>query len=343
MAVQQEDFGTMPDGTSVKRFTLTNANGLTVRLTNYGARITEVHAPDKDGRLASVVLGFDDLDQYLKIPNFFGCTVGRYANRLAEGEFVLDGRKYAVSRNQGNNTLHGGQQGFDKAVWKAEVRGDSVHMTHRSPDGDMGFPGNLDVSVTFSFNDRNELVLEYEAATDKPTIINLTDHSYFNLAGAGNGTILDHILTLAADHYTPVDEEMIPSGQIASVHGTIMDFTSPKPIGERIAQVSGGGYDHNYVLRGSGGSSPAVAAHVVDPKTRRFLEVHTTQPGVQLYTSIHLDGTIQGIGGRYEKYGALCLETQRFPDSPHHPNFPSAVLRPGEVYRETTVYMFGVE
>jgi aldose 1-epimerase len=337
MSIQQTPFGTLADGTSIDLFTVTNKSGLVAKITSFGLRITELHVPDRDKTLGNVVLGFDNLKQYEAQNPFFGATVGRYANRIALGKFTLDGKSYQLPINNGPNALHGGTRGFDKVAWQVKPAGDNaVRGTYTAADGEQGYPGKLETAVTMTLNDQNELRLDYEATTDKPTILNLTNHSYFNLTGAGNGTILDHVITIHADKYTPVDATLIPTGEIADVRGTPFDFTSPHAIGERIAQA--GGYDHNFVLNKSNGMTDA--ALVRDPSSGRVMEVMTSQPGLQFYTGNFLDGSNKGIGGAYSKSGAFCLETQHFPDSPNRPNFPSTVLRPGETYKQTTIYRF---
>ena len=340
MSIQKTTFGKTPDGSAIDLYTITNKNKLVAKIMSYGLCITELHVPDKSGKPGNIVLGFDSPEPYLNGCPYFGATVGRYANRIAKGKFTLDGNEYTLPINNGPNSLHGGKKGFDKVVWKTEtVEENGVRGTYFSKDGEEGYPGNLHATVTISLNDQNELVLEYEATTDNPTILNLTNHSYFNLAGAGSGTVLDHVVTLHADKYTPVDDTLIPTGELAPVQGTPFDFTTPHAIGERIAQT-GAGYDHNFILNPSGKINDA--AVVRDPSSGRVMEVLTTQPGIQMYTGNFLDGSIQGNGGKYNKNGALCLETQHFPDSPNRPNFPSTVLRPGETYRQTTVYRFKV-
>jgi len=334
----------MPDGAPVRLFTLTNAHGLVARITNLGATLTELHVPDRAGRLGDVVLGFDTLEGYLGGHPYFGCTVGRVANRIARGRFALGDRTYALAVNHGPNHLHGGLVGFDKAVWVAEplaapVAG--VRLAHVSPDGDEGYPGRLEVVVVMTLTDENALVVDYTATTDRPTPVNLTNHSYFNLAGGGDA--LGHELTLFAHGYTPTDPTLIPTGAIAPVAGTPLDFTRPAPIGARLAALGGEppGYDHNFVLDGAGGGT-APAARVYEPVSGRVMDVSTTQPGMQLYTAQHLDGTLAGKRGvAYGRYAGLCLETQHFPDSVNHPRFPSTILRPGATYRQTTVYGFG--
>jgi aldose 1-epimerase len=345
----REPFGKLPDGTPIEQFTLTNASGMTVKVITYGGIITSVRVPDKNQRFDDVVLGFDNLEGYLKGHPYFGCITGRVANRIAKGTFTLDGKEYKLAVNNGPNALHGGLKGFDKAVWKArEVKGNDsvgVELTYRSVDGEEGYPGNLDVKVTYSLTLKNELRIDYQATTDKPTPINLTNHSYFNLAGAGD--VLDHQLYLAADQFTPTDATLIPTGEIKSVAGTPLDFTQPTPIGKRINELKGkdlpGGYDHNFVLR-SGGKELALAGWVHDPKSGRLMEVWTTEPGIQLYTGNFLDGSNVGKGGaKYGQHAALCLETQHFPDSVHHPHFPSVILTPGKQFQSTTVYKFAIK
>jgi aldose 1-epimerase len=343
--VRMEAFG-KADGKPVELYTLTNAKGMKAQIMTYGATLTGLWVPDRDGKLADVVLGFDDLQGYLKGHPFFGSTVGRVANRIAKGKFTLDGREYKLFVNNGPNTLHGGKKGFDKVIWTAApVKGNAVKFTYKSSDGEEGYPGNLTASVTYTLTDDNELRLDYEATADKATPVNLTNHSYFNLAGQGSGTILGHELTLEADKYTPPDDTLIPTGEIKAVKGTPLDFTTPHTIGERIDQLKDktGGYDHNFVLNG-GGKKLAPAARVREPKSGRVMEVLTTEPGVQLYTGNFLDGKLQGKGGAaYPKHGALCLETQHFPDSVNHANFPSTILRPGATFRSTTVYKFSAK
>jgi aldose 1-epimerase len=325
-------------------FTLTNANDLVLKITNYGARVTELHVPDRNEELADIVLGFDNLEQYLAPQPYFGATVGRVANRIAHGNCEIDDTTHRLTVNSGSHTLHGGAIGIDRAFWTAEPHqrpdGPGVDFFHVSPDGDQGFPGNLSIIVRYTLTDANAVRIELEAQTDKPTPVNLSHHSYFNLAGAGRGPVYDHLLQLHASHYTPVNAELIPTGEILPVAGTVMDFTNPTPIGLRINQVPGGGYDHNYVLdHFTGKLSPA--ARVEHPPTGRTMTVTTTQPGIQFYTGNFLDGTLTGVGGRYEKHGGFCLETQHFPDSVNHPHFPSTLLRPGKTYRQTTIYSFG--
>ena len=343
-AIQKSSFGKLPDGTAVDLYTLTNANGLTAKITNYGTIITELHAPDRSGKIGDVVLGFNNLEQYLKGHPYFGCTVGRVANRIARGQFTLEGKTYKLAINNGPNSLHGGLKGFDKVAWDAEPQaGAAIKFSYVSADGEEGYPGKLDVTVVITLTDANELRIDYTATTDKPTPVNLTNHSYFNLAGKGD--ILSHELTLAAEAFTPTDADLIPTGEIKSVKETAMDFTSPKPIGSRIRDIGNkeSGYDHNFVLN-SGGKSLALAARVYEPTSGRVLEVHTTEPGIQLYTANYLDGSLKGKGGVvYARQNAFCLETQHFPDSVNQPKFPSTILRSGQTYRQTTVHKFSTQ
>ncbi len=340
-SVQKSSFGKLPSGAAVDLFTLTNADGLTAKITNYGTIITELHVPNRQGRLGDVVLGFDNLEQYLKGHPYFGCTVGRVANRIAKGQFTLEGKTYKLAINNGPNSLHGGLKGFDKIVWKAEPQsGAAVKFSYTSPDGEEDYPGQLDVTVLMTLSDANELRMDYTAVTDRATPVNLTNHSYFNLAGQGD--VLGHELMIAAEAYTPTDADLIPTGEIKPVKGTPLDFTTPRPIGAQIGQLRKNelGYDHNYVLL-NGGGSLRLAARVREPVSGRVMEVHSTEPGMQLYTGNFLDGSLTGKRGVvYRKHSALCLETQHFPDSVHHPNFPSIILQLGETYRQTTLYKF---
>ncbi|MBN2207401.1 MAG: galactose mutarotase [Candidatus Aminicenantes bacterium] len=344
MDLIREEFGVLPDGRTVQAYSLVNKNGLKARLIDYGATLVELIVPDKDGRFGDIVLGFDDLEGYLKSSPYFGCIVGRYGNRIAKGRFTLDGVEYALATNNGANHLHGGLVGFDKVLWTAEPvavgGGHGVRFGYLSPDGEEGYPGNLRVTVTYLLTDANELSIRYEAETDKATPVNLTHHSYFNLAGAGNGDILGHEIRLFAPRYTPVDDGLIPTGEIAPVAGTPFDFTKPAAIGARIAEVPGG-YDHNFVLE-SGGGRLAPAAEVYEPAAGRVMEISTTEPGIQFYAGNFLDGTIVGKDGKaYLKHAGFCLETQHFPDSPNRTGFPSTILRPGERYESLTIHRFG--
>jgi aldose 1-epimerase len=335
------------EGKPVYLHTLTNKNGLSVSIMDYGATVVKIMAPDRNGKFADIALGFDHFLPYLKQTAFLGATVGRYANRIANGRFVLGKTTYQLPPNDGANTLHGGPFGFDKRLWKTEsVTSDvpAVRFTRLSPDGEEGFPGNLYVSVTYSLDDDNKLRIDYSATTDKPTVINLTNHTYFNLSGGGS--ILDDLLTLHAGAFTPVDATLIPTGEIKDVTGTPWDFRTPTAIGERIRQVGGNpiGYDHNYILDKGWFSNWSVAAEVTDPKSGRTLTVSTDQPGLQFYSGNFLDGTLTGTGGEvYRQYDGFALETQHYPDSPNHDNFPSTILQPGETYTTSTVYAFGVQ
>ena len=339
------DFGKTPDGTPVDLYVLSNRR-ITAKVITYGGIVTELHVPDRQGKTADVVLGFDSLDPYLTRNPHFGAITGRVANRIARAEFTLDGHEYKLAANNGRNTLHGGLKGFDKKVWKAEdvsgPAGTAVKLTYLSPDGEEGFPGNLSVAVTYTLTPDDALRIDYAATTDKATPINLTNHSYFNLAGHGVGTILGHEMTIAADQYTPSDDEYIPTGQLAPVRGTPLDFTTPTTIGARIDQLKKQpqGYDDNYVIRADS-KSPAFAVRTRDPESGRVMETYTTEPGVQLYTSNFLDGSLKGKGGVvYKKHQGFCLEAQHYPDALHQPSFPSIILRPGTTYTQTTIYKF---
>jgi len=348
MKTKKEHFGRLADGTAVEIFTLTNAHGLRARIMTYGAILVSLEVPDRNGVRADVNLGFDTLAGYLGPHPYFGAIIGRYANRIAKARFTLDGVEYGLRPNNNANTLHGGIKGFDKVVWSAEPvkteHGHGVKLAYLSKDMEEGFPGNLAATVTYTLTDADELEIRYEATTDKPTVVNLTNHAYWNLKGQGRGDILGHRLQIEADAITAVDSpaNLIPTGEIVPVARTPFDFASPHAIGERIAQVPGG-YDHNFVLR-SGGGALALAARVEEPETGRVLEIWTDQPGIQLYTGNFLDGTVIGKGGAaYPKHAAFCLETQHFPDSPNRPGFPSTVLRPGQTYRTVTVHKFSTK
>ncbi len=345
LGVTQKPFGQTSDGQEVTLFELTNAHGLRARVVEYGAILVSLEVPNREGKLVDVALGFDNLAPYLRGHPLFGSTVGRYANRIAGARFTLDGVEYKLTANAGKNHIHGGgNKRFDKVVWQGHaLEGDGwvgVRFDHESPDGEEGFPGNLECSVAYVLNDDNELQIRYEAATDKPTIINLTNHSYFNLAGAGNGDVLSHEITINADFYTPAGEGLIPTGEIHTVKGTPLDFTEPKTIGSRIQELTQTrGYDHCYVLTGSPGSTHPVAT-VYEPTGGIVMEVRTTEPGVQFYTANGMKG-IQGKTGKvYNNHAGFCLETQHFPDSPNKLHFPSTVLRPGETFRSTTIFKF---
>jgi len=350
-SVERRRFGTMPDGTQVDLLTLTNVNGLKAQITNYGGIVVSFFAPDRNGNYKDVVLGHDNLDGYLKATPYFGAIVGRYGNRIAKGRFTLDGKEYQLALNNRSNHLHGGLKGFDKVVWKAEPvktpDAVGVKLTYLSKNGEEGYPGNLEATVTYWLTDSNALRIDYEATTDMATPVNLTHHGYWSLAGQGEGEVLGHELMLNADHFTPVDSTLIPTGEIRAVRGTPMDFTKPTPIGARIDQDDeqlrfGRGYDHNWVLNGKG-DGLSLAASVVEPTTGRVMEVWTTEPGVQFYGGNFLNGTITGKDGKVYKhrYG-FCLETQHYPDSPNKPQFPSTILRPRETYAQTTEYRFSV-
>jgi aldose 1-epimerase len=356
--ISKESLGTLADSTEVELYTLRNANGATVQITNYGAIVTSIQMPDKTGKPGEVVLGFDQVQgyltkDYLASGPYFGAVVGRYGNRIAKGRFSLEGNTYKLAVNNGPNHLHGGLKGFDKRVWTAKpLDSDTItklHLTYLSKDGEEGYPGNLQVSVTYTLTNNNELRMEYQASTDKPTVVNLTNHSYFNLAQGADPNVLNHQVTLNADRFVAVDETLIPTGDLKPVKGTPFDFTAPHAIGERIGQVEGG-YDHTWVFSRNGGSAGGgdgdlfLGARVVAPSTGRVMEVLTDQPGVQFYTGNFLNGTFKGHGGQtYVKHYGFCLETQHFPDSPNQRKFPSVVLRPGETYRTVTVYRFSVQ
>lgn len=339
------------EGQSVERYVLTNANGMEVGIITFGAVVQSIMVPDQDGTIDNVVLGFDNMDDYLTKSDYFGAIVGRYANRIAKGEFTLDGETYDLTVNNGPNSLHGGEKGFDKQIWTASDASDtSITMSYTSPDGEEGYPGTLDLSVTYSLNDDNELRIDYSAITDALTVLNLSNHSYFNLAGEGSGPIYDHELHLNASAFTPIDDTLIPTGEISDVSGTPFDFTSAKPIGQDIRDGSSDqiliahGFDHNFVIdRPEGDTDTLVqAALATDPTSGRTMEVSTTQPGVQFYTGNFLDGSFAGIGGEvYRQSAAFCLETQHFPDSPNQPDFPSTELAPGDEFTSTTIYRFG--
>jgi aldose 1-epimerase len=347
--VKKSDFGTMPDGTKISVFELQQSD-LKVRITNYGARVVSLEVPDRDGKIADVVLGYDSLAGYLSDPKtYFGAIVGRYGNRIGHGTFVLDGKRYEVPKNDADNSLHGGTVGFDKRVWTAHEIPNGVELTLISRNGDQGYPGTLTTRVRYTVS-AHALKIEYYATTDADTVLNLTNHSYFNLAGEGNGNILDNVLTIPADRYTPVNAGLIPTGELAPVAGTPFDFRAPTTIGTRIDQDNeqlkfAKGYDQNFVLGGAkDGQSLHEAARLLDPKSGRVLAVETTQPGVQFYSGNFLDGTAHGKHGHvYQKRDALCLETQHFPDSPNQPAFPSTELKPGQTFHSVTEYIFSTQ
>jgi aldose 1-epimerase len=344
--ISSAPFGKTSDGQEVILYTLKNKAGVEIGILNYGATLVSIRVPDRDGKTADICLGFDSFDPYPAKSPYFGCVVGRYANRIAKGKFTLEGKTYTLATNNGPNALHGGIKGFDKQIWKAEILpspANAIRFSRTSPDGEEGYPGTLQASVTYTLTEDNSLKMDYEAVTDKTTVVNLTNHAYFNLAGAGNGTILGHVLTLNADAYTPVDSTLIPTGEIKKVEGTPMDFRKPAAIGARIKETGGDpyGYDHNYVLNKTAAGTPV--AIVEEPTSGRWLKVYTDQPGIQFYSGNFLDG-LAGKGGKtYPQHSGFCLETQVFPDSPNHANFPSAVLKPGQTYKTTTTYQFGAK
>jgi aldose 1-epimerase len=353
--VTREPFGETAQGEAVTLFTLANAHGMEVRAVSYGGIILSLLVPDREGKLGDVALGYDDLAGYLAETPYFGAIIGRYGNRIGGASFALDGETYSLAANDGSNHLHGGWVGFDKVVWNTEPfeneEGVGVVFSRMSPAGEEGYPGNLSVEVTYTLTDRNELIFDYMATTDAATPVNLTQHTYFNLAGHGSGDVLGHQLLLNASRYTPVDEGLIPTGELAPVEGTPFDFRTPHTIGERIESdnvqlVRGGGYDHNWILdrEEAGEGETTLAARVVEPTSGRVMEVYTTEPGVQFYSGNFLDGSITGKDGVvYTHRTGFCLETQHFPDSPNQPGFPSTILRPGEEYRSRTVYRFSTE
>jgi aldose 1-epimerase len=348
--VEKKAYGKTAEGKPVDLYVLTNGKGMTVKITNYGGIVTELHAPDRDGKFADVVLGFDNLEGYIKGNPYFGCIVGRVANRIAKGRFTLEGKEYKLATNNGPSALHGGVKGFDKVVWKAESfkgpQSAGVQLRYVSKDSEEGYPGTLTTTVTYTLTEDNSLQIDYEATTDKATPVNLSNHSYFNLAGPGAGTILDHEIMIAADKYTPVDDTLIPTGKIDPVKATPLDFTTSTRIGKRIDQLKGDpvGYDHNFVLRQGEGKGPWLAARVTEPKSGRIMEMLTTEPGVQFYTGNFLDGKLKGKGGAvYRQYAGFCLEAQHFPDAVHHKNFPSIILEPGKTYTQTTIYHFSAK
>ena len=330
----------------MKLYTLRNAKGVTVTLMDYGATVVDLKVPDRAGHVADVSLGFDDFNGYLHAKNpYFGTIVGRYGNRIAKGKFTLEGKEYTLATNNNGNHLHGGTRGFDKQVWTGEVLAEknAVRFTRTSPDGEEGFPGALEVEVIYTLSDNSALQIDYTARTDRPTVVNLTNHLYFNLAGDGTSDIRKHELKIAASRYTPVDATLIPTGELAPVDDTPFDFRKATTIGARLAKTGGepAGYDHNFVLDKGSTKKPEFAAEAYDPSTGRVLTVLTMEPGVQFYSGNFLDGTMAGKGGvKYPQYSGFCLETQHFPDSPNQPKFPSTVLRPGETYRTTTIYAF---
>jgi aldose 1-epimerase len=349
-AIQKEDFGSLPDGTNVDSYTLTNSKGMKMKVITYGGIITHLEVPDKEGNLEDVVLGYDSLQGYLDETPYFGAIVGRYGNRIAKGKFTLNGEEYTLATNNGPNHLHGGLKGFDKVVWIVEdtfenEQGSGLRLKYVSPDGEEGYPGTLTTFVTYTLTE-DGVNIAYEATTDKPTVVNLTNHTYFNFSGGEEGDILDHVVSINADHFIPVNENLIPTGELRPVEGTPFDFTSPKRVGEEINNENqqlefGRGYDHCWVLNGEGMKKAATVYH---PESGRFMEVFTEEPGIQFYTGNFLDGSITGKNNVvYEQRHGLCLETQHFPDSPNQEDFPSVVLNPGEKYSTQTTYKFSTK
>ena len=347
MKINKMTFG-IADNKNIDLFELTNNSGISMSVTNYGGIITKFNMPDKIGNSSDITLGFNDLQSYINDSPYFGCIVGRYGNRIGNAKFSIDGTEYNLNKNDGDNNLHGGLKGFDKVIWNAkEVQNDNaigIEFSYLSINGEEGFPGNLFTLVTYWLNNNNELKIEYKAETDKTTIVNLTNHAYWNLAGENSGNILNHILEINSDNFTPIDETLIPTGEIKSVKNTPMDFTSPKIIGKDIEadydQLKiAGGFDHNWVINGNDNIN--FAARVSEPNSGRVMEVHTSEPGIQFYTGNFIDGTLVGKSGTsYRKRDGLCLETQHYPDSPNKPDFPSTILKPGEVYKTTTIHKF---
>jgi aldose 1-epimerase len=349
--VEKQSFGTAPDGQAIDIYTLKNAKGMEARITNFGATLVSLRVPDRAGKFDDVVLGFDSLDGYVNLNTYYGGLIGRYGNRIAGGKFSLDGKTFTLPKNNGENTLHGGLKGFNKRVWEAKPvttkAGEELELTYLSSDGEEGFPGNLSVKVVYKLAaDKNDLTIDYTATTDKDTVLNLTNHSYFNLAGAGSGDILGDVVTIHATKFTPVDASLIPTGELKDVAGTPFDFRKPTAVGARIDQNEpqlqyGKGYDLNWVIDRKAGSTDLVpAAEVYEPKTGRVLEVLTTEPGVQFYSGNHMEDTQGKDGKTYHFRGALCLETQHYPDSPNHPAFPTTELKPGQTFHSTTVFKF---
>jgi aldose 1-epimerase len=352
MEIKREPFGTLSDGSEVALYTLVNDKGIKATITNYGGIVVSLSTPDRDGKMEDVVLGFDTLEEYVDHNPFFGCLVGRYGNRIAKAMFTLEGVEYVLAQNDGNNHLHGGQVGFDKKVWAPRALetadGPALELAYTSPDGEEGYPGSLAVQVVYTLTDNNALKIQYGAVTDKATVVNLTNHSYFNLSAGAADDILDHEMMLVADLFTPVDETLIPTGELCSVEGTPLDFRASTPIGARIERddeqiALGGGYDHNWVVNGQPGDL-RLAAQVREPTSGRVMSVYTTEPAVQFYAGNMMPPAMPGKGGRtYVRRGGLCLETQHYPDSPNQPHFPSTVLRPRETYRTTTIYRFSAQ
>lgn len=345
-AISQAPFARLPDGREVSVFTLANAAGMTVKILDFGGVITEIHVPDRQGVFADVALGFDTLEPYRGESPYFGALIGRYGNRIARGRFALDGQNHQLPVNNGKNHLHGGPQGFDRVLWQSRIEGEELVLTYRSADGEQGYPGNLDATVRYSVNDDNEIVVRFHAVTDRATPVNLTQHSYFNLAGSGD--ILGHELIIDADAFVPIDADLIPTGALAAVTGTPFDFRTPRAIGERIAYPDkqlrhGSGYDHCFALNKPAAKAMTRAARVLEPASGRVLELFTQEPGVQFYSGNFLDGSLKGKGKTYHHRNGFCLEPQHFPDSPNQSSFPNTILRPGEVYETESRFRFSVE
>jgi aldose 1-epimerase len=350
--ILKETFGEF-EGKKVDIYTLKNANQVEIKITNYGGIVTSIRLPDRNGQFDDVVLGYDNLQDYIDNNPYFGCIVGRYGNRIGNARFTLGGEEYTLNKNDGENSLHGGIKGFDKVLWDAEPvigeGGQSLKLTYLSKDGEEGFPGNLSATVTYTLTDDNSFIIDYLATTDQPTIVNLTNHTYWNLSGEGSGDILKHELMLNADSFTPVDQGLIPTGEIRSIQNTPMDFTKPTAIGDRIDSDDeqlkfGKGYDHNWVLNSNQSDELKLAATVYESVAGRFMEILTTEPGIQFYSGNFLDGSITGKSGKaYGFRNGFCLETQHFPDSPNKPEFPSVALSPGEIYKTRTVYKFSMK
>lgn len=349
-SIKKEKFGVF-EGKNVDIYTLTNKKGIEMKVTNYGCIVTSLKVPDKSGKINDIVLGFNELQSYLKKNPYFGAIIGRYGNRIANSKFSLNGKEYNLAKNDGPNNLHGGIKGFDKVIWDAgEIKDNKsigIEFKYLSKDGEEGFPGNLSVTVTYTINDNNEFKIGYKAETDSITICNLTHHTYFNFSGEGSGSILDHQVLIKSRRFTPIDSTLIPTGELADVTGTPFDFRSPAAIGKRINEDNlqlryGGGYDHNWVLDRTDNSKELIlAASVYDPKSERKMDVLTTEPGIQMYSGNFLDGTLIGKSGKkYEKRSGFCLETQHYPDSPNKPDFPTTTLEPGKIYSTSTVYKF---
>jgi aldose 1-epimerase len=346
--VREEAFDTVINNKQVSLYTLKNTNNLTVQLTNYGARVISILTPDKNGTMADIVLGYSDIKSYLKDPIYLGCILGRYANRINDAKFILDDKEYNLYKNDGGNTLHGGKEGLDKKIWDASQEGNTVIFSYCSPDGEEGYPGNLIIKKSYTLTENNELHIRYDAETDQSTVINLSNHTYWNLKGEGDSTILDHYILINADYYTPIDSEWIPTGELAKVAGSPFDFTSGKKIGSEInldnEQLKNGqGYDHNWILNKDNANELSLAARLWEETTGRSIEIFTSEPGIQFYSGNFMNGSVSGKSGKpYVYRSGLALETQHFPDSPNHPDFPSTRLDPGESYEHLVIIKFGV-